>query len=214
MFEIVALLIVVGFIGKYYMIVLFLIFAVAVLAAFQSASKNRGEAKPMPAFTTIMPGEAVNEIMNGRLPRLNANTIALAGGEYCHYFDKAKLQTSRIQKSWKTRGGGYIGGATSFRLFKRLTIHGGRSYSRNSETRVEEREVAEEFRGFLYITNRRIVFVSSKHGFDMPYKQLTAVNAYSGAIEFQFGSKHYSFLVPSGAVANAALQLIQARRNP
>ena len=108
MFEFITLIVIIGLITKYYMAVIVIVVLAVAAAFFSVASRSASEKQ---AFTTLMPYEAVNEIRNGRLPRLNMGTIVLAGGEYCHYFDKAKLQMNRIVKSWHSTGN--LGGSYS-----------------------------------------------------------------------------------------------------
>ena len=46
---------------------------------------------PLPKVNTILPVAAQQEILNGRLPRLNTDTIFTQKGEHIHYIDKAIL---------------------------------------------------------------------------------------------------------------------------
>ena len=41
-----------------------------------------------PIVTSILPDAAKQEILRGRLPILNTNTVFLKSGEKCHYIDK------------------------------------------------------------------------------------------------------------------------------
>jgi hypothetical protein len=78
---------------------------------------------------------------------------------------------------------------------------------------VEEIPVTERHKGLLFITNRRIILVGKKGSFDKPFKSLTAKIPYSDGIEFQFGGKYVSLLVPDGKTASDVVDLVLARRS-
>jgi hypothetical protein len=160
-----------------------------------------GLSKPpaLPTVTTIMPQAAVNEIMAGRLPQLNTKTIFLKSGEICHYIDKGILLKEKVQKRYARKGGGYsIPG-----FFKGTRIH-----LNKGQTDVQENVITEQFRGILYITNKRIIFQATANAFEKPHSGLTAAAPFSNAIELQYGSKSFSILVSDGNVAKAVLDLL------
>ena len=165
-----------------------------------------------PAFATIMPNAAISEIKAGRLPRLNTDTIVLKSGEYCHYIDKALLLKDRIKKTYHTQSVGYSRPTLPSVLFD-LKGYSSRISMRQSETQIEEQTYVEQHRGILYITNRRIIFVAKKNGFDKAYKQLTAVKPFANAIELQFGGTYNSFIVPDGGIAEDTIKLVLERRS-
>jgi hypothetical protein len=82
-----------------------------------------------------------------------------------------------------------------------------------AHTKIEEIPVTDRIKGLLFITNRRIIFVAKKNPFEKSFKALTAKISYSDAIEFQFGSKYMSLVVPDGVTANEVVNLVLARRN-
>ena len=156
---------------------------------------------PLPTITSILPAAAVTEIQNARLPQLNTDTVFLKKGEYCHYIDKAILLKDKTKKHYQGKRMGYsVQG-----LFKgtRVSIGGGTGES------VEE-IITEQFKGILYITNKRIIFVAKQNGFDKLYRYLTAVTSYTNALELQYGSTVYCLLVPDGSLANDVIKLINA----
>ncbi|GHV28781.1 hypothetical protein FACS1894167_06750 [Synergistales bacterium] len=153
----------------------------------------------LPTVLAIMPPEAVAEIQNGRLPQLNSNNIFLKNGELCHYIDKAILLKEKVQKSYVRKGGGY----SMPGFFKGTRVH-----MNNGRTDMKENVITEQFRGILYITNKRTIFQANKNAFDKPHTGLTALAPYSNAIELQYGEKTYSLLVPNGGIISAVMDLL------
>ena len=195
-----------------------IIIVVIIIAVIASQSNNKqsasdtGSNEPVSTFTTLMPVEALSEIRNGRLSRLTTDKVILANGEYCHYIDKAYLLHERVMKKFHTQTRSVSYPSLLSILFD-MGQYSIRHRQGEAHTQIEEIPATDRFKGLLFITNRRIIFVGKKSPFDMPYKSLTAKTAYSDGIEFQFGSKYMSLLVPDGATANAVVDLVLARRN-
>ena len=155
--------------------------------------------KQLPVVTSILPNAAVQEIMAGRLPILNADTLFLKKGEQIHFIDKAINMEVKTKKTYE-----HIGFSTPG-LFKGNRVNYGRG-------RPIERQENVFHAGVLYITNQRVIFQSKENGFDKSYGSLTAFVPYSNGIELQFGNKSYTLLVSDGNVVNQALRLIRQRR--
>lgn len=83
----------------------------------------------------------------------------------------------------------------------------GFTYNRGESKSVPEYE-REYTKGILFFTDKRIVFVAGKNGFEQKLSKLTAVTEYSNAIELQFGNKTYRVLIPDGCLAKDVLDLI------
>lgn len=159
-----------------------------------------GRQTTLPIVTGIMPDIAKQEIINGNLPILNNSNIFLQPGERCHYIEKAILLKDKVQKSYVNRNTGY----SMPGLFKGTRIRFG-----GGKTNVKEDTITEQFRGILYITNMRVIFVSQKNGFEKKLSVLTAINTYTNAIELQFGQSNTNLLLPDGNIANKVIQLIK-----
>lgn len=159
-----------------------------------------GKNNVLPVVTSILPDAPKQEIMHGRLPILNTNSLFLQSGEYCHYIEKAILLKDKTKKSYVRRNAGY----SMPGLFKgaRIRMIGGR-------TDVEEQIITEQYRGIFYLTNKRAIFVAQSNGFQKNLSTLTAITPYSNAIELQFEKDTVRLLLPDGNVANAAFQLIK-----
>ena len=155
--------------------------------------------KQLPVVTSILPNAAVQEIMAGRLPILNADTLFLKKGEQIHFIDKAINMEVKTKKTYE-----HIGFSTPG-LFKGNRVNYGRG-------RPIEKQENVFHAGVLYITNQRVIFQSKENGFDKSYGSLTAFVPYSNGIELQFGNKSYTLLVSDGNVVNQALRLIRQRR--
>ena len=62
--------------------------------------------------------------------------------------------------------------------------------------------------GYLYITNRRIIFTSQKGGLEKTIGSLSAFHPYSNAIGLQFGQKVINFILPRADLAVQTLQIM------
>ena len=158
-----------------------------------------GKRNQIPVVTTILPDAARREIIAGRLPILNTDTLFLKRGEKIHFIDKAINLEQKIIKEYRHSGVSTPG------LLKGTHWNTGRGRT------VEHTELVQH-RGILYIINQRIVFQATEWGFDKAYRYLTAITPYGNACELQFGNKTYCMIVANGSVVNRVLQLIKQRR--
>lgn len=153
-----------------------------------------------PQIPTILPDIAKKEVLCGRLPEINVNTLFLRRGEICHYADRAmweKVKTKKITHR-------YSGGHSTPGLLK-----GNRWYAGSSTSFSEDVQDIQHIKGILYVTNRRIIFSSQNEGFDKEYKDLSAVQPYANCIELQFGKDVFKIFVPDGNVANMVIHMLQ-----
>ena len=153
-----------------------------------------------PTIISILPDVAKQEIMRGRLPILNTNKIFLKSGEQCHYIDKAIYEKKTVKKRYVRRNNGY----SMPGLFKGTRINVG-----SGHTDVVDNAQYETFRGILYITNKRIIFVGEANGFDKKIDELVALTPYANCVELQFSKENYKLFVPDGNVTNAVLQQVK-----
>lgn len=152
-----------------------------------------------PIVTSILPDVAKQEIMYGRLPILNTNKIFLKAGEACHYIEKAIYEKEKVRKRYVRRNTGYsVPG-----FFKGTRVHMGGGY-----TDVVDNVQYDTFRGILYVTNKRIIFVGEQGSFDEKIVDLIAISPYSNCVELQFSKDTYKIYVPDGNVTHAVLRLV------
>lgn len=111
--------------------------------------------------------------------------IILKKGEVCYYMGDA---FSFHEKNVVT---GYVrqGGSRGVRIMKGLTI--GRSVGVNTAIREN---VVERYPGKFYITNKRIILIAKKYGFELNSEKITSVKNYSNAFEFFYNEKTYTVL--------------------
>jgi hypothetical protein len=72
---------------------------------------------------------------------------------------------------------------------------------------VEERSI-EYHKGLIYVTNKRIIFISDVNGFDKKYRYLTACVPYADGVKLQFGKTTYTLLVPDGNVLSRIIVMV------
>lgn len=152
-----------------------------------------------PVVPSILPNLAKQEILNGRLPNINVNRLLLKKDEFCHYAEKAIYEKKTTRKKYIRRNNGY----SMPGLFKGTRIHLG-----GGTTNVSEDLEYSTIRGYLYITNKRVIFLSNDIGFETKVADLTAITPYSNCIELQTKKEIYRVFVPDGEIVNIVLQLI------
>lgn len=146
----------------------------------------------------IMPAGAIDQIRRGILPSMNTNQLMLTSGEVCHFSERAIRVTEKKSKHYE---GGSNG--VSIRIAKGVTYRTGRYKG----IPVEDISYV-KIKGLLYITNKRIVFVSDGQAFEKKFKSLTACVPYSNAIKLQFGNTNITLMVPDGNAANMVISMI------
>lgn len=144
---------------------------------------------------SILPVAAKQEIMSSRLPRLNTSKVFLKKGEYCVYIDKAILNVEEKKKLYKHIGGSAPG------LFKGTRINSGRGWTKDYFE-------MKQYKGILYITNRRTIFQANEKGFEKNHTSLSAIDPYSNAVVLQFGQKTFHLVVPDGSIVNHVYKLV------
>ena len=136
-----------------------------------------------------MSKEIIEKINNGQLPEITiTNGVNLAGVEICHYADTAYTFKD------KTVTTGYTGRSSgvSIRLMKGLTYR--RGGSGGKAIRETQRTM---YKGILFITNKRVIYTSTKESFDKPFDKITSIMEAKDGILLQIGSTTYSIIVPT-----------------
>lgn len=124
------------------------------------------------------------------LPIVYEPRIMLTSNEVCHYSGSATIAKDRSVVT------GYSGGSSgvSIRICK------GMSYRVGNRRGAPVREtVTEKTAGILCITNKRIIFIASKDGFDKKISNMTAIVPYKNAVDFQFTSQTITIYTKDGA---------------
>lgn len=115
----------------------------------------------------------------------NNSDIMLKPGEKLLYSEKMKRKTvtNRVTGSKTTGNSGRV------HLFKGVSISAG-----SSERKSIREDVTEYFNGTLYITSKRILFLSEQKGFEVPYTKISKLerNKESGnSVRIFEGQKFY-----------------------
>ena len=50
-----------------------------------------------------------------------------------------------------------------------------------------------EYKGILYLTNKRIIFINDSKGFDKSISALTSIQGFANSLNLQIGNKYYNF---------------------
>lgn len=158
------------------------------------SNNNQTNAK-IPA---IMPQGAIDQINQGIIPNMRTNKIILTQDETCHFAERAILITEKTKKRIEGRSKGM-----SIRLCKGVTYRTGK----HNGIPVEE-VIVEKNKGLIYVTNKRIIFISDKNAFDKKYKYLSACIPYADGIKLQFGNNTFTLNVPDGNALSKVICMI------
>lgn len=160
-----------------------------------------GQAEPdYPVIPSKMPQAAKDIILKGKLPDISTGEIYLQKGETCYYVDNARLMSEKIVTDYVNRYYGHSGPG----LFNGTRIGGGIGDRKEVGQHVEK----DFYDGTLFVTNKRTIFIEKFAGFDKRHTSISAIKAYSNAIQIQYGSKNYSIFVPDGFLLNDLYEML------
>ena len=143
---------------------------------------------------SIYPAGAVAKVQSGTLPIIQVDKLVLKTGEVCHYVDVAIRITEKVVRHTKRVGGAY-------RIIGGLYASGGESVS----TPISQDQYT---KGYLYITNKRIIFTSKTTPMEQQINKITAITPYTDGVDIQCGNKTYIFFVPNGSIFKRTIDLI------
>lgn len=116
----------------------------------------------------------------------------------CHFSERSIRVTEKKSKHYE---GGSKG--VSIRIAKGVTYRTGK----HKGVPVEDISYVKT-KGLLYITNKRIVFVSDGQAFEKKFNTLTACVPYLNAIKLQFGNTTITLTVSDGNAVNMVITMI------
>lgn len=140
------------------------------------------------SIKSIMPKEAIRQIKEGKIPRINISNLILKEDEFCCYVDNAQTYRDKTITTGYTRKGAGV----SVRVTKGLSYHTGDGGGQA----VRETERTTYF-GLLYLTNKRVIFSSQKDSFDKDINKLTSVTETKNGLVIQIGSDMYEIITKS-----------------
>ena len=107
-------------------------------------------------------------------------SLVLKDGEICYYQGIAKsYNVKNIITHYKS-----VGGYAGIRIMKGVTV------GRTESTRVPVREDVEEtYPAKFYITNKRMVLIADKYGFDLDIKKISSVEMFRNGFKFTYKDK-------------------------
>lgn len=152
-----------------------------------------------PTVPSVLPETARQQILRGQLPTIEPNNLFLKNGETCHYADRAIYEKRTVSKKRVRKSAGY----SMPGLFKGTRVNVG-----GSNLEYEDDVKYSTIKGVLYITTKRIIFVSGADGFDRKTEDLVAVTPYTNCIELQFSKETLKLFVPDGKLPHIVLKLI------
>lgn len=151
---------------------------------FNKNSKKNIEKRQKQAILrqTSLTEETLAGIEEGKIPTVYADKLILNPDEICHYY------TNATRLITKNRVVGYSGssGGISVRVTKGISLKTG-----SHQGTPIRGDVTEETRGRLFITNKRIIFMSVKNSFEIKLEKIIATEYYSNGIGIQNDKDYY-----------------------
>lgn len=152
--------------------------------------------RPLGSYMSI---EDTKLIDKHELPKINTNNLLLKANEYCCFMDIAITQKS------KTVTKGYERTSNSVRVF-------GTSWRTGTGTsKAIRQEEITSFSGKIYITNKRIIYVSQGSGdsFDKEIDKITAIEEAQDGVIIQIGSKTHLIILNTHVLFMQVLNLVK-----
>lgn len=134
---------------------------------------------------------AIDTIRSGHIPKLTYSVLILKKSEFSSFECPAHMAISKNKLIGST---GNIGGV-SVRVAKGVYLRSG-----SSANRKIYKTVTESFSGTFIVTNQRIVFLNTQHGFEIPYTKLTSIHSSKNSLSIQSGNKGYDIFISSSPV--------------
>lgn len=129
--------------------------------------------------------------------------ISLATNEECYYQQEATAYKEKNVVTGRKSGGSGV----SFRVAKGVYVRTG-----GGNSQVIRENVGEYFDGMLYITNLRMVLLTPKYGFDIPFSKITRIENHPDGFQIYSGAKCYLVLTIDVSTILAILNLIKIDR--
>lgn len=153
---------------------------------------------------SLMDSENIQAINDGRLPNIQGTNLNLLNGETCCYMDKAYTFKD------KTVTTGYTGNhsGVNIRIMKGLSYHTG---GNGSKAIRETQRIT--YSGILYITTKRVIYMSQKDCFDKTFDKITAIQEAKDGIIIQIGSTIYSIITDTHSEFMNVFNLVKQLEN-
>lgn len=142
---------------------------------------------------------AIQSLRAGNIPRLDASSLILKEGEFSSF--ECETYTSTVKNQLVGSSGS--GGGVSVKVAKGLYLRSG-----NFGSRRIYKEVVEKYHGKFIVTNKRLVFLNSDKGFEIPYPKLTSVYSSGDTLNIQSQNKGFEVYLSSPEVIEELIKAI------
>lgn len=149
--------------------------------------------------------ELLDKLKNARVsdlvPIQSPVGIFLGPGEACFF----QCPASSVEIKEKTVGYQNSSAGVSFRIAKGVSLR-----SSGGKATPIRKNVTTLYHGVFSITNKRLIMVSSKGGFDTPVSKITSIMPTANSVLFQFGSKQYNIQMSDMEVVMEVIRIVRA----
>ncbi|WP_026889887.1 PH domain-containing protein [Lacrimispora aerotolerans] len=175
------------------------LFFVATILVFIWICANRIKRLKMSKQNEVENQYSIQCFRSGMIPRLEVSTLLLKEDEFssfeCDTYASV-LKNKRVGSIESNEG-------ASVRVTNRVYLNSGKSGSKEIY-----KDVAENYQGRFIVTNRRLVFISSGLGFEIPYSKLTSVYSSVNTLNIQSEDKSYGVSICSPEVIEELIKAI------
>ncbi|WP_313583976.1 hypothetical protein [Lacrimispora sp.] len=142
---------------------------------------------------------AIQSLRAGNIPRLDTSSLILKEGEFSSF--ECDTYTSTVKN--KLVGSTGSGGGVSVKVVKGLYLRSGTFGSRRIY-----KDVVEKYHGKFIVTNKRLVFLNSDKGFEIPYPKLTSVYSSGDTLNIQSQNKSFGVYLSSPEIIEELIKAI------
>lgn len=174
--------------NKVFVIISFAVTAWLIWSIVKESQKNKLESIKRQEDVQAL----IDRINTGYIPKLERCSLILKNGE----FACAEVRTYLVETKNKVVGSTGSGGGVSVRITRGVYVRSGTSGSKKIYKNITEKHL-----GNLVITNKRIVFLNDKKGFEVSYRSLIGLfPSAKNVLVVQTKSKSYTILLQEPVV--------------
>lgn len=153
-----------------------------------------------PQLKSVLTEEVRGEIARGGLPVIRISSdMYMHPGETCRYVEQAIYEKKvRVPRGSTKR-------ALSRGLFRARQQDDVRTSAADSVVDIS----FEQVRGYLYVTDTRVIFTSPSERWEHGIDELLSVKPYLNAVKLQFGRESRKVFVPDGSLAACLLRTLR-----
>lgn len=146
--------------------------------------------------------EFLEKLRSEPLSEIPAQGVLLAKNEKCYW----QCPANYTELKTITTGYRHQSSGVSVRVAKGVRLH-----SSGGTSTAIKKNVMRRYPGRFTVTDRRLIFESSKGGFDKPFEKITSISPHTNGIVLQSGGKQFSVGVGDPQVVYTIIQKVMTK---